>query len=141
MSWYWIVVLSLAWIASLHIYAHAISGNEPYSEVDPLLDGVLFFTYLALWASWPAVVLVQGLIDTTWYVWVLLAIEVVCLFFTPIISALRREETKPAPVLSGSLLDKATSLFVVGMLMVIAPLIIALKIIGHYASNPVATNP
>jgi hypothetical protein len=132
MSWYWIVALSLIWIVFLYAYSYQINRVPATpNRIDPLLDGLAFYGYMALCVSWPIIVLWQGLIDAAWYVWVLLAVEVICLFFQAVISGkrLRETHTSLASLLEIDSLDMAVGWIVAAAIMVLAPLAITLNVV------------
>ncbi len=128
MSWYWILALSLIWIASLYIYSYQMN-KVPIApkRVNPLMDGLAFYGYVALCVSWPAFVLWQGLIDTAWYVWLLLTIEVICLFIQAPMSGKRMQQTH-ASLREIDSLDVAVGWIASAIIMTLAPLAIMLRL-------------
>lgn len=121
MKWYWIAALGLAWIASLYVYSYWANRTTP-NRVDALADGILLYGYILLFASLPALVIWLGLINVAWYVWVLLAIEAICLFVLAVIVGERKQKKPGFFVPDMTFQDKIAALIAFGLILIVAPL-------------------
>lgn len=89
MKWYWVILISFAWIAVWIVYARVYDtvANKYLEKKEGANQDTLAAIYLsagffigisALYLSWPIMVLLFGLVDVAWYWWALIAINVIC---------------------------------------------------------------
>lgn len=88
-KWYWIALISAAWIALGIVYTYAYvkvadkylpkrRKKNPNTHADQYAY-IGFVVGLALiYLSWPIIVPIFGLIDVSWGWWALMAVDIVC---------------------------------------------------------------
>ena len=123
MAWYWVVAISLVWIGLLYVVSYIAHKATP--RINPPHEGLIAFGYVALYLSWPIIVLWLGLINAVWGVWIALVVEAICLLFVPLLWAenvhqdhFPREE---------NIFEKVFGAMLLSFVLVIAPLALALQ--------------